>query len=101
MYLLFNELDVSLQYSNLVLFIAFVFTESLKFSSAVSTLLAVAFVTICSVLAIIALAEGKTQTPRLVPRLDKQTSFFDLFTAVPVIVTAYTFHFNGNYFVRD
>ncbi|KAI5433985.1 amino acid transporter AVT6C [Lathyrus oleraceus] len=68
--------------------------ESLKFSSAVSTLLAVAFVTICSVLAIIALAEGKTQTPRLVPRLDKQTSFFDLFTAVPVIVTAYTFHFN-------
>ncbi|CAK8538372.1 unnamed protein product [Lathyrus sativus] len=68
--------------------------ESLKFSSAASTLLAVAFVTICSVLAIIALAEGKTQTPRLVPRLDKQTSFFDLFTAVPVIVTAYTFHFN-------
>ncbi|CAI8586371.1 unnamed protein product [Vicia faba] len=67
--------------------------ESLKFCSAVSTLLAVAFVTICSVLAIIALVEGKTQTPRLVPRLDKHTSFFDLFTAVPIIVTAYTFHF--------
>ncbi|KAJ1426307.1 Amino acid transporter, transmembrane domain [Sesbania bispinosa] len=68
--------------------------ESLKFSSAVSTLLAVAFVTICTVLAIVALVEGKTQSPRLVPRLDHQTSFFDLFTAVPVIVTAYTFHFN-------
>ncbi|XP_004491062.1 amino acid transporter AVT6C-like [Cicer arietinum] len=68
--------------------------ESLKFSSAVSTLLAVVFVAICFVLAIIALAEGKTETPRLVPRLDHQTSFFDLFTAVPVIVTAYTFHFN-------
>ncbi|KAK2431059.1 Amino acid transporter avt6c [Trifolium repens] len=68
--------------------------ESLKFSSAVSTLLAIAFVTICSVLAIIALVEGKTQTPRLVPRLDHETTFFDLFTAVPVIVTAYTFHFN-------
>ncbi|XP_061351706.1 amino acid transporter AVT6C-like [Gastrolobium bilobum] len=68
--------------------------ESLKFSSAISTLLAVAFVTICSVLAIVALVEGKTQTPRLFPRLDHNTSFFDLFTAVPVIVTAYTFHFN-------
>ena len=56
-----------------------------------------AFVTTCSVLAIVALVEGKTQTPRLVPRLDHQTSFFDLFTAVPVIVTAYTFHFNGNF----
>lgn len=68
--------------------------ESLKFSSAISTLLAVAFVTICSVLAIIALVEGKTQTPKFYPSLDRQTSFFDLFTAVPVIVTAYTFHFN-------
>ncbi|KHN44719.1 Putative sodium-coupled neutral amino acid transporter 7 [Glycine soja] len=68
--------------------------ESLKFSSAVSTLLAVAFVTICTVLAIVAIVEGRTQSPRLVPRLDQHTSFFDLFTAVPVIVTAYTFHFN-------
>jgi amino acid permease len=76
-----------------------IFTESLKFSSAVSTLLAIAFVTICSVLAIIALVEGKTQTPRLVPRLDHETTFFDLFTAVPVIVTAYTFHFNGKNFI--
>ncbi|KAK7276450.1 hypothetical protein RIF29_17589 [Crotalaria pallida] len=68
--------------------------ESLKISSAISTLLAVAFVAICSVLAIVALVEGKTQAPRLFPRLDHNTSFFDLFTAVPVIVTAYTFHFN-------
>jgi amino acid permease len=76
-----------------------IFTESLKFSSAISTLLAIAFVTICSVLAIIALVEGKTQTPRLIPRLDHETTFFDLFTAVPVIVTAYTFHFNGKNFI--
>ncbi|OIW16214.1 hypothetical protein TanjilG_18929 [Lupinus angustifolius] len=68
--------------------------ESLKVSSAISTLLAVAFVTICSVLAIVAVVQGKTETPRLFPRLDHHTSFFDLFTAVPVIVTAYTFHFN-------
>ncbi|GAU29436.1 hypothetical protein TSUD_150060 [Trifolium subterraneum] len=62
--------------------------------SAISTLLAVAFVAICSGLAIVALVQGKTQTPKLVPRLDYQTSFFDLFTAVPVVVTAFTFHFN-------
>ncbi|KAJ7959572.1 Amino acid transporter protein [Quillaja saponaria] len=68
--------------------------ESLKFSSAISTLLAVVFVSICSVLAVSALLQGKTKTPRLFPQLDRQTSFFDLFTAVPVIVTAFTFHFN-------
>ncbi|KAK3003181.1 hypothetical protein RJ639_018079 [Escallonia herrerae] len=68
--------------------------ESLRFSSAVSVLLAVVFVGICSVMAISALLEGKTKSPRLLPRLDNQASFFNLFTAVPVIVTAFTFHFN-------
>ncbi|KAK4273763.1 hypothetical protein QN277_017097 [Acacia crassicarpa] len=68
--------------------------ESLKFSSAISTLLAVAFVGICSGMAIAALFAGKTHFPRLIPHLDEQTSFFDLFTVVPVIVTAFTFHFN-------
>lgn len=69
--------------------------ESLKFSSAISVLLAVVFVGISSVMAITALLEGKAKTPRLLPHLDNQVSFFDLFTAVPVIVTAFTFHFNG------
>ncbi|KAJ7965103.1 putative Amino acid transporter [Quillaja saponaria] len=68
--------------------------ESLKFSSAISTLFAVLFVGICSVLAISAVVQGKTKSPRLFPQLGSQTSFFDLFTAVPVIVTAFTFHFN-------
>ncbi|KAE9608045.1 hypothetical protein Lal_00003703 [Lupinus albus] len=68
--------------------------ESLKYSSAVSTALAVLFVSICTGLGIVALVQGKTQTPRLFPKLDYQTSFFDLFTAVPVVVTAFTFHFN-------
>ncbi|KAL1336733.1 hypothetical protein HN51_031132 [Arachis hypogaea] len=68
--------------------------ESLKYSSAVSTFLAVVFVAICSGMAVVAVLQGKTQTPRLFPRLDYQTSFFDLFTAVPVVVTAFTFHFN-------
>ncbi|CAN1178426.1 Amino acid transporter AVT6C [Linum perenne] len=68
--------------------------ESLKFSSAVSVLLAVIFVGISSVMAMYALIQGKTHTPRLLPELDSQSSFFELFTAVPVIVTAFTFHFN-------
>ncbi|XP_028782289.1 amino acid transporter AVT6D [Neltuma alba] len=68
--------------------------EPLKFSSAISTLLAVAFVGICSGMAVAALFAGKTHIPRLIPHLDQQITFFDLFTAVPVIVTAFTFHFN-------
>ncbi|KAH9767349.1 Amino acid transporter AVT6C [Citrus sinensis] len=62
--------------------------------SAISVLLAVIFVAICSVMAIYAVWEGKSKTPKLLPQLDNHVSFFDLFTAVPVIVTAFTFHFN-------
>ncbi|KAL6530423.1 hypothetical protein OROHE_014776 [Orobanche hederae] len=69
--------------------------ESLWLSSAVSVFLAVVFVGICSVMAIAALIEGETKTPRILPRLDNGVSFFNLFTAIPVIVTAFTFHFNG------
>ncbi|KAL8093785.1 amino acid transporter AVT6C-like [Apium graveolens] len=68
--------------------------ESLRFSSAVSVLLALVFVGICSVMAISALLEGKTNTPKLIPQLDNRASFFNLFTASPVIITAFTFHFN-------
>ncbi|WCJ19979.1 Transmembrane amino acid transporter family protein [Euphorbia peplus] len=68
--------------------------ESLSYSSAISVLLAVVFVGISSVMAVLALVQGKTNNPRLFPNLDNQVSFFDLFTAVPVIVTAFTFHFN-------
>ncbi|KAI9110675.1 hypothetical protein K1719_018113 [Acacia pycnantha] len=68
--------------------------ESLRFSSAISTLLAVAFVGICSGMAITALIAGKTHPPRFLPEFNRHTSFFDLFTVVPVIVTAFTFHFN-------
>ncbi|XP_022146797.1 amino acid transporter AVT6C [Momordica charantia] len=68
--------------------------DSLSFSSFISVVLAVVFVGISSVMAIMALVQGKTKSTRLLPELDNQTSFFDLFTAVPVLVTAFTFHFN-------
>ncbi|CAI0464002.1 unnamed protein product [Linum tenue] len=76
------------------LIIYLIIIESLKFSSAVSVLLAVIFVGIASVMAVYALIQGKTNTPRLLPEVDSNSSFFELFTAVPVIVTAFTFHFN-------
>ncbi|XP_022146736.1 amino acid transporter AVT6C-like [Momordica charantia] len=68
--------------------------DSLRFSSFVSVVLAVVFVGISSVLAIMAIVQGKTKSTRLVPEVDDKTSFFELFTAVPVLVTAFTFHFN-------
>ncbi|XP_022991909.1 amino acid transporter AVT6C-like [Cucurbita maxima] len=68
--------------------------DSLRFSSFVSFVLAVVFVGISSVMAIIAIVQGKTKSTRLVPELDNETSFLNLFTAVPVLVTAFTFHFN-------
>ncbi|KAH9767350.1 Amino acid transporter AVT6C [Citrus sinensis] len=76
------------------LIIFLIIIGSLRFSSAISVLLAVIFVAICSVMAIYAVWEGKSKTPKLLPQLDNHVSFFDLFTAVPVIVTAFTFHFN-------
>ncbi|KAM1236556.1 hypothetical protein ACFXTH_037762 [Malus domestica] len=62
--------------------------------SAILVLLAVVFVGISSAMAIYAIFEGKVNTPRLLPSSGKQTSFFDFFTVVPVLVTAFTFHFN-------
>ncbi|KAK9742287.1 hypothetical protein RND81_03G161800 [Saponaria officinalis] len=68
--------------------------DSLKFSSAASVLLAVVFVGLSSVMAILAVIQGKAEKPKLFPDLSAHVSFFNLFTAVPVIVTAFTFHFN-------
>ncbi|KAJ6841935.1 uncharacterized protein M6B38_303730 [Iris pallida] len=67
--------------------------DSLRFTSAVSVLLAVVFVIISSAMALCALYQGTTQTPRLLPNFANQ-SFFHLFTAIPVLVVAFTFHFN-------
>ncbi|KAF8085710.1 hypothetical protein N665_0650s0023 [Sinapis alba] len=69
--------------------------DRLALSSAISFLLALLFVIISSVLAIVALVQGITKSPRLFPDLNNGgQSFFNLFTASPVIVTAFTFHFN-------
>ncbi|XP_023737382.1 amino acid transporter AVT6C [Lactuca sativa] len=68
--------------------------EFLSMSSAIAVLLAIVFVGICSAMAISATVKGETRNIRLLPQLDDQAAFFNLFTAIPVIVTAFTFHFN-------
>nr|GEW20575.1 putative sodium-coupled neutral amino acid transporter 7 [Tanacetum cinerariifolium] len=68
--------------------------ELLSMSSAVAVLLAVVFVGICSAMAVSAAVKGQSKSIRLLPQLDDQAAFFNLFTAIPVIVTAFTFHFN-------
>ncbi|XP_068315963.1 amino acid transporter AVT6C-like [Pyrus communis] len=68
--------------------------DSLRHTSAVSILLAVLFVVICSAMAIYALCKGKTQKPRLFPDFANQVSVFDLFTTIPVLVTGFGFHVN-------
>lgn len=68
--------------------------DSLRFTSAISVLLAVVFMCASSAMALYALFRGTTQTPRLLPDFAHQSNAFEVFTAVPVIVVAFTFHFN-------
>lgn len=69
--------------------------DSLRHASAISILLAVLFVVICSMMAIHAMWKGKTQKLRLVPDFALGVSFSDLFTTIPVFATAFGCHVNG------
>uniref|UniRef100_A0A0E0C9N4 Amino acid transporter transmembrane domain-containing protein n=1 Tax=Oryza meridionalis TaxID=40149 RepID=A0A0E0C9N4_9ORYZ len=68
--------------------------DSLKFTSAVSILLAVVFMLISLGIAVYALFTGTTKMPRMLPDFSRLSSPFELFTAVPIVVVAFTFHFN-------
>ncbi|KAL6616283.1 hypothetical protein ACP70R_038553 [Stipagrostis hirtigluma subsp. patula] len=68
--------------------------DSLKFTSAISILLAVVFMLISLGIAVYALFTGTAKMPRMLPDFSTLSSPFELFTAVPVIVVAFTFHFN-------
>jgi amino acid permease len=69
--------------------------DSLRYTSAISILLAVVFMLISLGIAVYALFTGTARMPRMLPDLSRLSSPFELFTAVPVIVVAFTFHFNG------
>ncbi|XP_057491505.1 amino acid transporter AVT6A-like [Actinidia eriantha] len=68
--------------------------DSLRFTSALSVALAVVFIIITMGITIIKLINGSISMPRLLPNVTDLTSFLNLFTVVPVLVTAYICHFN-------
>ncbi|KAI4346755.1 hypothetical protein L6164_007625 [Bauhinia variegata] len=68
--------------------------DSLRFTSALSVALAVVFLVIAVGIAIIKLISGGIEMPRLLPVVTGFSSFFKLFTVVPVLVTAYICHYN-------
>ncbi|XP_023527556.1 amino acid transporter AVT6A-like [Cucurbita pepo subsp. pepo] len=68
--------------------------DSLSFTSALSVALAVIFLIITIGISVYKLIDGSIQMPRLFPEIIDVSSFLKLFTAVPVVVTAYVCHYN-------
>jgi solute carrier family 38 (sodium-coupled neutral amino acid transporter), member 2 len=75
--------------------ILLIISDSLRFTSAVSVALAVVFVVITAGIAIFKLARGHIPMPQLFPDVHDWPSIWRLFTAAPVLVTAYICHYNG------
>lgn len=69
--------------------------DSLSYTSALSVALAVLFVVITAGIAIVKMVGGSIPMPRLFPDVTDLSSFWKLFTVVPVVVTAYICHYNG------
>lgn len=74
--------------------ISFKRVDSLRYTSALSVALAVVFVVITAGIVIVKFINGSIGMPRLVPKLVDQASVWNLFTTVPVLVTAYICHHN-------
>lgn len=68
--------------------------DSLSYTSALSVGLAVVFLVIMVGISVIKLCSGHVMMPRLLPDVTDLTSFWKLFTVVPVLVTAYICHYN-------
>lgn len=68
--------------------------DSLKYTSALSIALAAIFLAITAGIAIFKLIAGEIAMPRLIPSVTDITSVWQLFTVVPILVTAYICHYN-------
>ncbi|CAN6214255.1 unnamed protein product [Urochloa humidicola] len=68
--------------------------DSLSYTSTISVALAVVFVIITAGIAIVKLIGGQIPMPKLFPAVPDLASVWELFTAVPVLVTAYVCHYN-------
>ncbi|RWR77019.1 sodium-coupled neutral amino acid transporter 2 [Cinnamomum micranthum f. kanehirae] len=86
-----------LLFTTLVVFVplgCFKRVDSLRYTSALSVALAVVFVVVTAGITIIKLINGSIAMPRWLPDVTDLTSFWQLFTVVPVLVTAYICHYN-------
>nr|AFK46918.1 unknown [Lotus japonicus] len=68
--------------------------DSLRYTSALAVALAVMFLVIIAGITIVKLFNGSIERPRLLPNITDATSIWNLFTAVPVLVTAFVCHYN-------
>ncbi|XP_076930947.1 amino acid transporter AVT6A-like [Bidens hawaiensis] len=68
--------------------------DSLSYTSALSVALAVVFLVITAGITVFKLVTGSIAMPKLFPDIVDFTSAFNLFTVVPVLVTAYICHYN-------
>ncbi|KAF3777204.1 Sodium-coupled neutral amino acid transporter 2 [Nymphaea thermarum] len=68
--------------------------DSLSFTSALSVALAVVFVVITAGITIVKLINGSIPMPRWMPHVTDMASIWNLFTVVPVLVTAFICHYN-------
>ncbi|KAI4388989.1 hypothetical protein MLD38_001265 [Melastoma candidum] len=68
--------------------------DSLRFTSALSVALAVVFLVIMVGISVVKLISSGVAMPRLLPDITDLTSFWKVFTVVPVLVTAYICHYN-------
>ncbi|CAJ1975468.1 unnamed protein product [Sphenostylis stenocarpa] len=69
--------------------------DSLRHTSALAVALAIVFLFITAGITFIKLFNGSIAKPRMLPNITDITSIWNLFTAVPVLVTAFVCHYNA------
>lgn len=69
--------------------------DSLRYTSALAVALALVFLVITAGITVVKLFNGSIAMPRFLPKVTDIASVWNLFTVVPVLVTAFICHFNG------
>ncbi|XP_017974528.1 PREDICTED: probable sodium-coupled neutral amino acid transporter 6 [Theobroma cacao] len=78
----------------LVPFLCFKRIDSLRFTSAISFALAVVCLAVVIGITIYKFIMGSIEAPKYFPTITNLSSFWELFTAVPVVIFAYLCHYN-------
>ncbi|XP_058111434.1 amino acid transporter AVT6E [Magnolia sinica] len=68
--------------------------DSLSLTSAASVALAVVFVVVTCVIAMIKIIEGQAEAPRWGPDIGSKKAILDLLVVIPIMTNAYVCHFN-------